>query len=88
MVYYSIAGITVGYDAKYDMLKKRSEPYKILTAQSARLEIELDYNELEKSLPQYPLLSIESLEYMRVGSVFYTALISDCLLYTSPSPRD
>ena len=74
---YSIAGITVGYDAKYDMLKKRSEPYLCKNAQSAQLNIRLDYTELENMLPKYPLLDIESLEYMRVGSEFYTALIDN-----------
>ncbi len=74
---YSIADITVGYDSKYNMLKKRSEPYLCDTAQCPQLIISLDYNELEKSLPQYPLLNIESLEYMRVGAQFYTALIDN-----------
>ena len=77
MNYYSIADIIVGYDAKYDMLKKRSEPYIYNGAQCAGLTVSLDYNELEKLLPQYPLLDIETLEYMRVGSLFYTALIDN-----------
>jgi hypothetical protein len=74
---YSIAGITVGYDAKYDMLKKRSVPYLCNEAQSVQVVIKPDYNELEKSLPEYPLLDIQSLEYMYAGSVFYTALIDN-----------
>jgi len=74
---YSIADIIVGYDSKYNMLKKRSEPYRCDTVQCPELIISLDYNELEKSLPQYPLLDIESLEYMRVGAQFYTALIDN-----------
>ncbi len=74
---YSIAGITVAYDAKYDMLRKRSEPYLCKSAQCAQLNIIPDYNELEKSLPKYPLLDIESLEYMHVGAEFYTALIDN-----------
>ena len=74
---YSIADIIVGYDSKYYMLKKRSEPYRCDTVQCPELIISLDYNELKKSLPQYPLLDIESLEYMRVGAQFYTALIDN-----------
>lgn len=77
MNYYSIADIIVGYNAKYDMLKKRSEPYRCNDAQCAQFTFSVDYNELEKSLPQFPLLDIESLEYMRVGSLFYTALIDN-----------
>lgn len=77
MNYYSIADIIVGYNPKYDMLKKRSEPYSVSDAQCAQYIFKTDYNELEKSLPQYPLLDIESLEYMRVGSLFYTALIDN-----------
>lgn len=74
---YNIAGITVGYDSKYDKLKKRSIPYLAQEGAVAKYVIRLDYNELEKSLPQYPLLNIASLEYMRVGSYFYTALIDN-----------
>lgn len=77
MNYYSIADIIVGFNAKYDMLKMRSEPYRCNDAQHARFTFSVDYNELEKSLPQFPLLDIESLEYMRVGSLFYTALIDN-----------
>ncbi len=77
MKFYSIADIIVSYDAKYDMLKKRSEPYRCDDAKCALLTVSLDYDELEKSLPQYPLLDIESLEYMTVGSRFYTALIDN-----------
>ena len=72
---YSIAGITVGYDAKYDMLKDRSLPYLCESAESVQFTIKLDNDELEKSLPEYPLLDIQTLEYMRVGSLFYTALL-------------
>ncbi len=77
MNYYSIADIIVGYNSKYNKLKKRSEPYICKSARCAQFTISLDYNELEKSLPQYPLLDIETLEYMRVGSLFYTALIEN-----------
>lgn len=77
MNYYSIADIIVGYDSIYKKLKERSEPYICKNAQQAQYIISPDYNELEKSLPQYPLLDIESLEYMRVGSLFYTALIEN-----------
>ena len=72
---YSIAGITVGYDAKYDMLRSRSVPYLCEGADSAQVIIKIADNELEKSLPEYPLLDIQTLEYMRVGSLFYTALL-------------
>jgi len=72
---YSIAGITVGYDAKYDMLRNRSLPYLCDGAESAQFSIRLDNDELEKTLPEYPLLDIQTLEYMRVGSLFYTALL-------------
>lgn len=77
MNYYSIADIIVGYNAKYDMLKKRSEPYRCNDAQCAQFTFSVDYNKLEESLPQFPLLDIESLEYMHVGSLFYTALIDN-----------
>lgn len=77
MNYYSIADIVIGYKAKYDKLKKRSEPYLYKGTQPVGVTVSLDYNELEKSLSQYPLLDIETLEYMRIGSLFYTALIDN-----------
>ncbi|MBQ3498590.1 MAG: hypothetical protein IJA87_05640 [Clostridia bacterium] len=72
---YSIAGISVGYDAKYDMLRSRSVPYISEDERPVQVSITVDHNELEKSLPEYPLLDIQTLEYMRVGSLFYTALL-------------
>lgn len=77
MKVYSIAGLNVGYDSKYNKLSQRSEPYLAEEGTVAKYFIKLDYNELEKSLPDYPLLDIEALEYMRVGSYFYTALIDN-----------
>ncbi len=74
---YNIAGLTVSYNSKYDKLKKRSIPYLANEGTVAKYVIRLDYDELEKSLPQYPLLDIAALEYMRVGSYFYTALIGN-----------
>ncbi len=74
---YSIADILVGYDAKYDMLRSRSMPYLCDGAQSAQFSIRVDQTELEKSLPDYPLLDIQTLEYMRVGSLFYTVLLDN-----------
>ena len=71
---YSIAGITVGYDAKYDMLKTRSVPYLCDEAQCAQVIIKPDYDKLEKSLPEYPLLDIQSLEYMYAGSYYINKL--------------
>lgn len=74
---YSIADILVGYEPKYDMLRNRSMPYLCDGAQSAQVLISVDKNELEKSLPEYPLLDIQTLEYMQVGSHFYTALLDN-----------
>ncbi len=74
---YSIAGLTVGYASKYDKLKNRSKPYLADEGTTAKYTIKLDYTELEKSLPQYPLLDIAALEYMRVGGYFYTALLDN-----------
>lgn len=74
---YNIAGLTVGYNSRYNKLKDRSKPYLAKDTDVAKYVIRLDYDELEKSLPQYPLLDIAALEYMRVGSYFYTALIDN-----------
>ena len=74
---YSIAGLTVGYDSKYNKLKNRSKTYLAQEGTVAKYIIRLDYNDLENSLPQYPLLDIDALEYMRAGGYFYTALIDN-----------
>ena len=48
---YSIAGISVRYDAKYDMLRNRSVPYLCEDTQPVQVSIIVDHNELEKTLP-------------------------------------
>ncbi len=77
MAVYSIAGINVGFDAKYDKLRNRSKPYLCNGGEAAQISIKIDNDELEKTLPEYPLLDIQTLEYMRVGSLFYTALLDN-----------
>lgn len=76
MKFYSIAGLTVGYDCRYSMTEKRSRAYLCdNNPDVADFTIKLDYNNLEKQLPEMPLMTIQSLEYMRMGSCFYNALI-------------
>ncbi len=75
MKFYNIAGLNVGYEAKYELTEKRSRPYLCKESGVADFVIRIDYPNLEKRLPEMPLMTIQDLEYMHMGSCFYTALL-------------
>ncbi len=86
MKYYSIAGLTVGYDCKYQLTEKRSRAYLCeKKPEVADFTIKIDYSDFEKQLLEMPLMTIQDLEYMRIGSCFYNALLeySGFLLHSS-----
>ena len=75
MKFYSIAGVTVGYDAKYELTEKRSRPYLCKESGVADFIIKLDYDNLEKKALESPLMTEQDWEYMQMGSCFYKALL-------------
>lgn len=75
MKFYNIAGLNVGYESKYSQTLERSKPYLCKESGFADFCIKLDYSDFEKSLVQMPLMTAESLEYMRIGTAFYKGLL-------------
>lgn len=76
MKFYSIAGINVGYEAKYELTEKRSRPYLCKESGVADLIINLDYNEIENNALESPHMSEQDWEYMFFGASFYKALLN------------
>ncbi len=75
MKFYSIAGVTLGYEAKYELTEKRSRPYLCKESGVADFIIKLNYNDIEKKALDTPLMSEQDWEYMQFGSNFYKMLL-------------
>lgn len=75
MKFYNIAGVTVGYGCKYPETEKRSRPYLCKESGYADFTIKINHDDFEDSLTRMPLMTPELLEYMRIGSCFYSALL-------------
>ncbi len=75
MKFYSIAGVTVGFETKYELTEKRSRPYLCKESGFADFIIKLDYNNIEKKALETPLMTEQDWEYMQMGSNFYRALL-------------
>lgn len=76
MPVYEIAGITVEYDCKFDLLKSRSRKY--LASECAVPELSLNVTDeyLESRRIRFPEASDETLEYMGIGTAFYKSLLN------------
>ena len=72
---YSIAGMTVCYDAAYPTLQKHSERYLCDPVQDA-VPFSVSDAEIAALRPQTPLLTDDLREYMLMGKAFYEYLIS------------
>lgn len=75
MNHYKIADICVSYEPKFELLRRRSEPYLCIGSGITEFTINIDEDKLRELLPKYPLLNLQSIEYMAIGAEFYTALI-------------
>ena len=75
MKFYNIAGVTVGYGCKYPETEKRSRPYLCTESGYADFTIKINYDDFDEALQEMPLMNHELLEYMRIGSCFYSALL-------------
>lgn len=72
---YNIAGITVGYTPRYDVLKERSLPYLAKNGEKPHFTINLSHEMIESWQAKNPKLAIEWAEYLLVGQLFYLGLI-------------
>ena len=73
MPVYKIAGLNVGYEPKYDMLRKRSEKY--ICDEKADFNIGVTDNLMEQQLNLYSGVSEAELEYLWMGTAFNVKLL-------------
>ena len=81
MPVYEIAGITVEYDCKFDLLKSRSRKYLASECAVPELSLSVTDEYLESRRERFPEASDETLEYMGIGTAFYPFIIFH---HTSP----
>lgn len=99
MAVYKIAGLTVEYSCRFDLLKKRSEKY-LCDEADAQIRLLLDENYYISRRAKFPTLSDEEIEYIGIGAMFYkelllfdgmmihasaVALNNDAYLFSAPS---
>ncbi len=82
---YKIAELVVEYEPKYNMLKTRSEKYKINTNSKNDLHIIVKEEQIQKEVEKYLKATIQSAEYRLTGNFFYQGLLKyqGCFLHAS-----
>ena len=86
---YNIADIIVDLDVQYPRLKKQIEAYKYYGDANVNVEIRLTEKLYEAYFEKYPNIEREMIEYISLGSEYYTALLhfngmlihSSCIVY-------
>ncbi len=82
---YKIADLVIEFDAKFDMLKSRSDKYKIIQEVRRNSRIIVEEEDMRRELEENSSVTPELAEYMLVGNTFYRALLAHkgCLLHAS-----
>ena len=82
---YKIADLIVEFDAKFDLLNKRSIKYLCAENKKEDFKILLSNEMIEKEKKKDKTLTSELAEYMMIGTTFYKALLNynGCLLHAS-----
>lgn len=82
---YKIADLIVEFDAKFDVLKKRSTKYLCSENQKEDFKIFVSNEIIEKEKRDDKTLTSELAEYMIMGTTFYKTLLNynGCLLHAS-----
>ncbi len=75
MNFYSIADLTVGLEPRYPMLRERCKPYLCKKSGVTDYVITTQTCELAELAARTPGATEEVLEYLHVGTLFYSALI-------------
>ena len=75
MNFYSIADVIVGLEPKYPMLRERCRPYLCQTSGVTDHVIPTDSCGFAELVAEHPEATEELLEYLHVGTLFYSALI-------------
>lgn len=82
---YEIADLIVEFEAKYNMLKTRSNKYLVEDERKRNFKIYLTDEDIKKEMATDSEMDEELAEYMVMGTTFYKALLSKkgCLLHSS-----
>lgn len=82
---YKIADLTVEFDSRYNMLKKRANKYKCNENIKEDFKIIVENKLIEKEKEEDETLTSETAEYMIIGNTFYKGLLyyNGCLLHSS-----
>lgn len=75
MKFYSIADVIVGLDPQYPMLRERCKPYLCRKSGVADYIISLENDSFAEWVADHPETTAEVLEYLRVGTLFYSVLV-------------
>lgn len=74
MATYKIAGLSVKYACRFDLLEKRSEKY-LCDETEAQITLSLDENYFASRREKFPTLSDGEIEYIGMGAAFYKELL-------------
>ncbi len=90
MAKYKIAGVVVEMDPKYSRTKDQAIPYLINEDIEADFKIELSDKLINEKLVEYPHLTIDEIEYIFLGQLFYRHILrhNGILLHSSAVVKD
>lgn len=83
---YQIADLMIEYQSQYELLKRRSEKYKVETNQEIDFQMTMTEQEIQEALKNYQEGTEKSVvEYVQMSSKFYYSLLKyhGCLLHAS-----
>lgn len=72
---YSIAGLTVEYDCRFDLLNSRSKKY-LCEEKEGEIKLSLDENYYNSRRKKFPSITDEEIEYIGIGAAFYKELLN------------
>ncbi|MBQ8783839.1 MAG: hypothetical protein IJZ57_08730 [Clostridia bacterium] len=75
MAVYKIAGLTVEYSCRFDLLKSRSKKY-ICDEKEPQIKLSLGEDYYISRRKKFPTLTDEEIEYIGMGAAFYKELLS------------
>ena len=87
---YSIAGITIEMNPKYERTTKQAKPYLIDTSVEPAFKLDLSIDKINELKKNYDYLTLEDIEYIFLGQLFYKYILQQdgILLHSSCVVKD
>ena len=87
---YSIAGIIIEMNPKYERTSKQAKPYLIDTSVEPAFKLDLSIDRINELKKTYDHLSLEDIEYIFLGQLFYRYILQHdgILLHSSCVVKD